>query len=73
MIEKLFPCRSVLEVNKFKNESLKSSFLEILTNFCSYFGRNDDFINSFWNLLAFWPIKIQDKDYFSIKTHAQND
>ena len=21
--------------------------------FCSYFGRNDDFINSFWNLLTF--------------------
>ena len=26
---------------------------EILTIFCSYFGRNDDFINSFWNLLTF--------------------
>ena len=26
---------------------------EILTFFCSYFGRNDDFINSFWNLLTF--------------------
>ena len=23
--------------------------VEILTIFCSYFGRNDDFINSFWN------------------------
>ena len=22
-------------------------------NFCSYFGRNDDFINSFWNCLTF--------------------
>ena len=22
-------------------------------NFCSYFGRNDDLINSFWNLLTF--------------------
>ena len=32
---------------------------EILTIFCSYFGRNDDFINSFWSLLTFrgclWP------------------
>ena len=26
---------------------------EILTIFRSYFGRNDDFINSFWNLLTF--------------------
>ena len=26
---------------------------EILTIFCSYFGRNDDFINSFWNCLTF--------------------
>ena len=26
---------------------------EILTVFCSYFGRNDNFINSFWNLLTF--------------------
>ena len=26
---------------------------EILTIFCSYFGRNDDCINSFWNLLTF--------------------
>ena len=26
---------------------------EILTIFGSYFGRNDDFINSFWNLLTF--------------------
>ena len=26
---------------------------EILTIFGSYFGRNNDFINSFWNLLAF--------------------
>ena len=26
---------------------------EILTIFCSYFGRNDDFINSFWNWLTF--------------------
>ena len=27
--------------------------VEILTIFHSYFGRNDDFINSFWNLLKF--------------------
>ena len=26
---------------------------EILKNFCSFFGRNDDIINSFWNLLTF--------------------
>ena len=26
---------------------------EILTFFCSYFGRNDDFINSLWNCLTF--------------------
>ena len=26
---------------------------EILTIFCSYFGRNDDFKNSFWNLVTF--------------------
>jgi hypothetical protein len=26
---------------------------EILTIFCSYFRRNVDFINSFWNLLTF--------------------
>ena len=26
---------------------------EILTIFCLYFGRNDDFINSFWNCLTF--------------------
>ena len=26
---------------------------EILTIFCSYFGRNDDFIDSFWNQLSF--------------------
>ena len=33
-----------------------SSRTEILTIFCSYFGRNDDFINSFWNLLTFSKI-----------------
>ena len=26
---------------------------EILTIFCLYFGRNDDFMNSFWNCLTF--------------------
>ena len=55
-----------IEVSKFQNEFMKSSFLpkyepkfvrisaleaqyraEILTIFGSYFGRNDDFINSF--------------------------
>ena len=30
---------------------------EILTIFGSYFGRNDDFINSFWNLLTFRTAK----------------
>ena len=29
---------------------------EILTIFRSYFGRNDDFINSFWSLLTFTHI-----------------
>ena len=53
----------ILKVSKFQNEFMKSSFLpkyerkivkaEILTIFHSYFGRNDDFINSFWNLLTF--------------------
>ena len=52
----------VLKFSKFQNEFMMSSFLpkyepkivtvphyraEILTIFCSYFGRNDDFINSF--------------------------
>ena len=27
-------------------------------NFCSYFGRNDDFINLFWNLLTFKQLRI---------------
>ena len=26
---------------------------EILKKFCSFFGRNDDIVNSFWNLLTF--------------------
>ena len=29
---------------------------EILTIYCSYFGRNDDFIYLFWNLLTFSEI-----------------
>ena len=33
---------------------------EILTIFGSYFGRNDDFIDSFWNLLTF-----SDLNFFS--------
>ena len=54
------------KVSKFQNEFMKSSFLpkyepkivphyraEILTIFGSYSGRNEDFINSFWNLLIF--------------------
>ena len=42
---------------------------EILTIFGSYFGRNDDFINSFWNLLTFrkncfqWPCPFDMKGY----------
>ena len=69
----LFLDRS-LNVSKFQNEFMNSSFLpkyernivrisalytvphyraEILTIFRSYFGRNDDFIISFWNLLTF--------------------
>ena len=47
-----------LKVSKFQNEFMKSSFLPkyepnivrisaTLTIFGSYFGRNDDFINSF--------------------------
>ena len=31
---------------------------EILTIFCWYFGRNDDFINSFWDLLTFGKIYL---------------
>ena len=58
-----------LKVSKVQNEFMMSSFLpkneqklsncfvvcmaEILTIFCSYFRRNDDFENSFWNLLTF--------------------
>ena len=47
--------RSVSKVSKFQNQFMKSSFLPKYErkNFCSYFGRNDDFINSFWNLLTF--------------------
>ena len=32
---------------------------EILTIFCSYFGRNDDFINLFWDLLTFINVKTK--------------
>ena len=32
--------------------------VEILTIFCSYLERNDDFINSFWNCLTFRTTKI---------------
>ena len=58
-----------LKVSEFQNEFMKISFLpkyerknsapvlwrkaEILTIFLSYFGRNNNFINSFWNLLTF--------------------
>ena len=59
---------SLLKVSKFQNEFMKSSVSpkiwtksctvphyreEILTIFGSYFGRNDDFISSVWNLLTF--------------------
>ena len=35
---------------------------EILKFFCSYFGRNDDFVNSFWNLLTFTEVEIEYQD-----------
>ena len=35
------------------SKNLNSVRAEILTIFRSYFGRNDDFGNSFWNLLTF--------------------
>ena len=41
---------------------------EILTIFCSYFGRNDDLINSFWNCLTFsnvWEISFSNFEEFS--------
>ena len=39
--------------------------VEILTIFGSYFGRNDSFINSFWNLLTFTQkVKSQDDGDF---------
>ena len=57
---------NILKVSKVQNEFMMSPFLpkyepntvphyraEILTIFGSYFGRNDDFINSYWNLLTF--------------------
>ena len=47
---------------------------EILTIFCSYFGRNDDFINSFWNLLTFrkayvwlWNYRLIDQNSWLIQ------
>ena len=41
-------------VNKKLSGFLHSHYrAEILTIFGSHFGRNDDFINSFWNLLTF--------------------
>ena len=52
----------MLKVSQFQNEFMKSSFLpkyeqkrqaEVPTIFSSYLGRNDDFINSFWNCLTF--------------------
>ena len=44
-----------LKVSKFQNEFMKSSFLQKYgqKKFRSYFGRNDDFMNSFRKLLAF--------------------
>ena len=39
---------------------------EILTLFGSYFGRNDDFIDSFWNLLTFTGREVRQK-WFSRK------
>ena len=44
-----------LKASNFRNEFMKSSFLPKYERnfFCPYFWRNDDFINSFWNLLTF--------------------
>ena len=49
-----------VKVSKFQNElqgfllcSVAHYWAEILTIFRSYFGRNDDFKNSFWNLMTF--------------------
>ena len=39
---------------------------EILTIFCSYFGRNDGFINSFWNLLTFSSAQVLDQVLYEI-------
>ena len=43
-----------LKVSKFQNEFMKSSFLQKYgqKKFRSYFGRNDDFIDSVWNFLT---------------------
>ena len=50
---------------------------EILTIFGSFFGRNDDFINSFWNLLTFsrfeWRWKTRLKKAFRPLSCALND
>ena len=35
--------------------------VKILTIFCSYFGRNDDFIKSYWNQLTFSIFVIQNR------------
>ena len=41
---------------------------EIITIFSSYFGRNDNFINSFWNLLTFKGKKNSWSIVITIKT-----
>ena len=60
---------------------------EILVIFCSYFGRSDDFINSFWNCLTFrrpricinWnppfqpsPHKISKNCFFEVNLTSQH-
>ena len=40
---------------------------ETLTIFRSYFGRNDDFINSFWNLLTFRSVPDWNLDCIQIR------
>ena len=50
ILEYLFWTFSLLKVSKFQNDFCPVVCrAEILTIFHSYFGRNDDFINSFWN------------------------
>ena len=60
-----------VKVSKFQNElqgfllcSVAHYWAEILTIFRSYFGRNDDFKNSFWNLLTL-------KGWFIVKLWSQ--